>query len=301
MLHPFAAALPTEITRRAALGRGFASAASVMLPATATPGPAVAAAAPAVVAPSIALPGGGNYFWWQAGAAAWLESRFDLKKAQFVGGSAGAMSATMAACDVDFRAAFELEERIIAGSSEDDLHREPPYWGGHIRNWLDGCLPADACKRCNGRVHISVTELTPSFGTTTVSTYSDRDDLIDAVLASVHVPFWMDNRFCTSFRGTQCIDGSVYLPRLSEPALLSRPPYMLPDGTSPDVRIFQFDDPRMVDSYPSPTDFLATKSPAQKTEMMQWGASHVAQLDADGELRQLEGLRKERPTEIRMV
>ena len=28
--------------------------------------------------PIIAFSGGGNIFWWQAGAAAWLESRFEL-------------------------------------------------------------------------------------------------------------------------------------------------------------------------------------------------------------------------------
>ena len=66
----------------------------------------------------------------------------------------------MAATGVDFREAFELEERLLAGAAEDDLHKVPPYWSGYVRRWLDSCLPADACERCNGRLHISVTELT---------------------------------------------------------------------------------------------------------------------------------------------
>ena len=210
------------------------------------------------------------------------------------------MSATMAATGVDFREAFELEERLLAGAAEDDLHKVPPYWSGYVRRWLDSCLPADACERCNGRLHISVTELTPRFGTTTISTYESRSDLIDAVLASVHVPFWMDPRFCTSFRGTSCIDGSVYLPRLSQPELLSRPPYALPDGKSADVRVFQFDDPRMRAAYPSPADFLATKSPSEKMQMMEWGASFVEELDAAGRLSPLEALRRARPEELRI-
>jgi len=204
--------------------------------------------------------------------------------------------ATMAASGVDFDLAFDLEERLLEGATEDELHRSPPYWRGYIRRWLDACLPSDACERCNGRVHISVTEIAPAFGTTSVSTYADREDLIDAVLASVHVPFWLDRKFCTNFRGTQCIDGSVYLPRFSEPALLSRPPYSLPESGRPaDVRIFQFDDARMQAAYPSPGDFLATKSTEQKQEMMAWGASHADSMDQRGALAALDTLRRARP------
>lgn len=288
-----------EVTRRAALQGGVASAVSIIAPAT-----AVAPAAAYSVGsrrPSIALPGGGNFFWWQAGAVAMLASTFDLSGAEFVGGSAGAMSAVMAGAGIsDFKRIFNLEERLLDEGSEEELQSRPPYRAGYIRRWLDDCLPADACERCNGRVHICVTELAPTFGTTTVSTYRDRDDLLDAVLASVHVPFWMDRRFCTTFRGTSCIDGSVYLPRLSEPSLLSRPPYTLPDGANADVRVFQFDDPRMNQEYDSLRDFLASKTPAQKLEMMEWGSSHIAQLDGRGELHALETLRKPRPSELRV-
>lgn len=149
-------------------------------------------------------------------------------------------------------------------------------------------------------MHICLTELSPAFGTTSTSIYSDRDDLIDAVLASVHVPFWMDPRFSTRFRGRQYIDGSVYLPRLSEPELLSRPPYMLPDGSPPGVRVYQFDDARMQAAYPGLGDFLASYGPQQKSEMMEWGASHFAKLDEQGGLSALDELRKPTPTSIRI-
>lgn len=299
LLHSLCAAAaltePVGLTRRAALSGAGVAAASALAPLAVTtvapPVDAAGVAAAAAAAPAIALPGGGNFFWWQAGAVAWLASHFDLSRAQFVGGSAGAMSATMAASGVDFQAAFELEERLLDGTAEAQLHNEPPYWGGYVRRWLDKCLPADACERCNGRLHVQVTELAPTFGTTTVSTYRDRDDLLDAVLASVHVPFWMDKRFCTTFRGTSCIDGSVYLPRFSEPALLSRPPYTLPDGATADVRIFQFDDTRMQEAYDGLSDFLAVKSTDEKAQMMEWGASYMKQLDARGGLAALNALR----------
>lgn len=121
------------------------------------------------------------------------------------------------------------------------------------------------------------------------------------MLASIHVPFWLDPRFCTSFRGSSCIDGSVYLPRFSEPALLARAPYALPDGDRADVRVFQFDDPRMQARYTAVGDFLATKTPDEKSEMMEWGASYVARLDASGALEPLDALRKASPTALRLA
>ena len=50
-------------------------------------------------------------------------------------------------------------------------------------------------------------------------------------------------------------------------------------------------------AYPSPTDFLATKSRDEKVQMMAWGASHVEELDAAGSLAALDGLRWARPRE----
>ena len=38
---------------------------------------------------------------------------------------------------------------------------------------------------------------------------SDREALIDANLASVHVPFFLDGRGTARFRGDACVDGSL--------------------------------------------------------------------------------------------
>lgn len=51
-----------------------------------------------------------------------------------------------------------------------------------------------------------------SFGTPTgqlVSDFSDRDDLIEALMTSCHIPLWMDGRLTSSFRGSMHMDGGV--------------------------------------------------------------------------------------------
>ena len=66
------------------------------------------------------------------------------------------------------------------------------------------------------------------------------------------------------------------------------------------MRVFQFDDVRMQEAYDSYRDFLATKTPAEKIEMMEWGASFIEQLDARGELKALDSLRKASPSQVRI-
>ena len=99
-------------------------------------------------------------------------------------------------------------------------------------------------------------------------------------LASVHVPYYIDGQFTDDFHGRRVIDGSIYLPTLSEPETLARPPYHLPDGSPPELLICHADDPRMRERYPSPVDFLkAGLPPAALEEMIGWGAAYMETLN----------------------
>ena len=67
-----------------------------------------------------------------------------------------------------------------------------------VREWLEELLPADAAERCRGRLHVVATHL-PSlephvFG----ATFHDRAALINALCASVHVPWLLDGCMSTS-------------------------------------------------------------------------------------------------------
>ena len=134
------------------------------------------------------FPGGGIFFWWQAGVVAALAERgYDFSNSRSIGVSAGALAATLATCGVDMNEAFDL-----AAAASIDLFDRGPWalqgvWGGIIRQWLDDLLPEDAAERCSSRVHI-LTKEAPCLHTRVISSYADRDDLIHANMASVHIP-----------------------------------------------------------------------------------------------------------------
>jgi hypothetical protein len=112
--------------------------------------------------PSIVFPGGGIYFWWQAGALKALQETCDLDEYEFAGASAGSLSAVFAACNVDMDEVYRSAHRL---ASENGIweRREglAGVWGSLIQTWLEEILPEDAALRCSGRVSISVTELRP--------------------------------------------------------------------------------------------------------------------------------------------
>ena len=204
---------------------------------------------------------------------------FDIERSR-----AGALAATLAACDVDMELALERALALSEESGALDRGAWGLYgiWGGVIRQWLDELLPDDAAQRCEGRVELLVTSVAaPSLrvlrplSVLSVSDFADRDALIDANLASVHVPFFLDGRAAARFRGGACVDGSL--------CALLQPLPQLTQG----CRINHHDDLRMRARYRLPSDFLRLVSPASVREMMAWGEAHVDALDADGGLHEL--------------
>ncbi|GFR41922.1 hypothetical protein Agub_g2714, partial [Astrephomene gubernaculifera] len=80
-------------------------------------------------------------------------------------------------------------------------------WGGLIEQWLDELLPADAAERCRGKVTIVVTTL-PNMAQVGISDFVDKRDLINAAMASSHIPVLLDLKFTRLCRGRYCVDGS---------------------------------------------------------------------------------------------
>lgn len=58
-------------------------------------------------------------------------------------------------------------------------------------------------------LQIAVTAAFPYIKPKLVSRFHDRDDLIRAVMTSCHIPYWLDNRPVTEFRGTMHLDGGL--------------------------------------------------------------------------------------------
>ncbi|CAI7903110.1 unnamed protein product [Closterium sp. NIES-54] len=156
------------------------------------------------------------FFYWQMGAAAVVSRHGAVDEARLVGASAGALAATLTACGVDAtaaaRAAFDLS---LANGVWDRPAGMAGVWGRLVGEWLELMLPADAHTRCTHRLSLHIVTLpsirhrAPWFQRQVVSHFPSRADLIACCLASVHIPFFMDGRPWTLYRGRRCVDGSI--------------------------------------------------------------------------------------------
>jgi len=138
------------------------------------------------------FPGGGLFFYWQAGVIAYLQERgYDLSTTSspchLSGASAGALAATLAATEVN---PYEATELALSLSEKAGVWDRPlglqGVWGNMIYEWLDTLLPDDAVERVVKKLNLVVTPV-PSFGKSRICDFHSREDLIMANMASVHI------------------------------------------------------------------------------------------------------------------
>ena len=144
----------------------------------------------------IVFPGGGIFFYHQAGIVTYLrEQGYDLSGCTMAGASAGALTASLTANDVDF---YDAAKLALQMATDANVWDRPGglfgIWGDMNRDWLDQILPATS-EEVLANVQNRVTLLVTPFPTVTkkskVSTFNDRQDFIQANLASIHLV-----RFC---------------------------------------------------------------------------------------------------------
>lgn len=100
------------------------------------------------------FPGGGIFFYWQAGVVSYLrEQGYDLGDITLAGASAGALTATLTASDVDFydatQLALDLAEEAGVWDRRGGLQG---VWGPIIERWLDELLPCNVIDKIGNRV-----------------------------------------------------------------------------------------------------------------------------------------------------
>ena len=270
----------------------------------------------------LVLPGGGIFFWWQAGAITGLKKRFDLNdlhhpagSVSFIGSSAGALASTLAVSGCDMEASFDAAHRI---ATDVKLDRRGTWglcgiWGGMIRKWLHECLPPDAHLRAAHRLHIGVREVTTTYPfirpSSIISAWSTREDLIDVNMASIHIPLFIDGKLtarCSmddlfyidgGIGGTAELVGMAFALDTELDGAANR------DGTDVvkrmadqgNVLVLSSDnDPRMQtpNMYSSSwTDPIKNASATSVQEMMQLGEQYVDEMDATGQLQLLDAFR----------
>eukprot|EP00545_Synedropsis_sp_CCMP1620_P001304 CAMPEP_0119004520 /NCGR_PEP_ID=MMETSP1176-20130426/1190_1 /TAXON_ID=265551 /ORGANISM="Synedropsis recta cf, Strain CCMP1620" /LENGTH=299 /DNA_ID=CAMNT_0006956233 /DNA_START=75 /DNA_END=974 /DNA_ORIENTATION=- len=227
--------------------------------------------------PYLLFPGGGLFFYWQAGVVSYLreQDRYNLDNVRLGGASAGALTATLTAANVDFYEATESALLLAKDAGVWDRSGGlQGIWGPMIENWLDELLPDDVLERVNGRLSLLVTEI-PSFSKTRVDTFQSRKDLIDCNMASVHLPWFLDGKLTARFREAEHIDGSFFS-QVSDYGVTTNDRIIMPD--------YQ-EDPAMDLPF---FDFVSTVSPDSIYEMLEKGKAHAKVMEEQGQFKDID-------------
>ena len=164
-----------------------------------------------------AFVGGCSFMGVYHAGAAWAVQSRGLGWGRLGGASSGSLVAAALACDTDPR---DLRDAFLQAASQ---ARERPFLGpigrlGRIvGDIMDGLLPADAHQRCDGgRLNISVCRAEGPLWYTglrnlRLSTWSSREDLLQALQVSCHLPLVSGPE--PAFRGRRgWIDGGTLRP-----------------------------------------------------------------------------------------
>jgi predicted patatin/cPLA2 family phospholipase len=161
----------------------------------------------------IIFPGGGVYFYWQAGAVTFLRETYNLSSARFTGASAGALTAALTCNDVDFNKATKRALELANDAGIWDRGSLQGIWGELIREWLDELLPDNAAERATQRQLALLVTPVPFLGKEKISDFANKKDLIDCAMASAHLPWFLNGKLTTKFRNRRYIDGSFLASR----------------------------------------------------------------------------------------
>ena len=160
--------------------------------------------------PILGIAGGGIFFFWEVGVLKYLQENYRLKETDIIGVSAGALCDVLVACNVNLDRAVRKAYDISIGA--DIWNRSgglAGIWGPLVRQWLEELLPEDAHEMCASRVKVIATKF-PRMNLEYLDDFESREDLINACMASVHIPFFLDGNGTYSYRGGQFIDGSLW-------------------------------------------------------------------------------------------
>jgi len=226
---------------------------------------------------NIAFPGGGIFFYWQIGVIQYLrDNNYNLLHTSLAGASAGALSATLTATNVNF---FEATELALSLAKREDVWNRAlglqGVWGSLIYEWLDELLPNNSVELVSDRLALLVTPL-PFLSKTRVTKFENREDLIRCNMASVHLPWFLDGKFVSNFRNQPHIDGSF---------LANRNDYF---SESKKVIIIDYSmDPVMS---AKAKDFVKLTSPEGIYSMIKRGGDYAEIMEDNGEFASLNKL-----------
>jgi cellobiose-specific phosphotransferase system component IIB len=166
---------------------------------------------------AIQFNGGGIFFWWQAGVAKFILEHCDIDDMHLIGGSAGSITTALLLAKADFNKAAQIAveevEKVGAHGSISGLFG---IWSDLLQSFLERLIveeiePSPVNKKDYSRIHIAVTPWNIFPGPQYLANITSKSDLIEAVLISTHIPFFMNGKPWRIARdGFYYLDGSLW-------------------------------------------------------------------------------------------
>lgn len=155
----------------------------------------------------ISFGGSGFLSLFHVGAASRLQELGVINRdTKLYGNSGGALVAAAIACNVDRDDLVDFHLEAVRQCRKDG------YWGrvgDVLRGLMRQHIPDDAVDLCNQRLGVGVMHIWPKRKYELVDHFYSKEDLIDALIASCYLPFFLGPRAFTKFRGNYVVDGCL--------------------------------------------------------------------------------------------
>ena len=159
--------------------------------------------------------GGGIFFWWQSGFGKYLNENCnnEYNNIPLIGASAGSLTAALLACNIDFNDSLDF---VLKQAENERLYERKTLfliWGKLIENWLDYLLPDELPLQAQKNLYIALTPLNvlrTGSRVELVSNFNTKSDLKSALLASCHIPLFLNGKVYTKYKGHRYVDGSLW-------------------------------------------------------------------------------------------
>lgn len=151
--------------------------------------------------------GGGFLFPWHLGVVTELQDAGIITKdTQLSGASCGSI---IVACVHSGLNLHSLVKELLSFAEDCRANGTAGRLRYVIEHFMTANLPHDAHHKCAGKTHIQMTRVFPYLKVMSVSEWSSKDDLVQAIACSCHIPAYNDGSLVFRYRGSLFVDGGV--------------------------------------------------------------------------------------------
>lgn len=124
------------------------------------------------------------------------------------GASAGSLVAALVHSGMTSKQMLDGALELCANCRKDGTRGRLKYV---LEDVLKELMPEDAHLKCSGKAFVAVTQVYPfkNAGGYMVSEFSSKEDVIQSLLTSCHIPWWFNNWPTTRYRNTIATDGGL--------------------------------------------------------------------------------------------